>query len=61
MEKNLLVRAFELAPGCDTLEQLRNALTREGYSNVDQHLQGPSIRAQLTKLLYRTRPERGAS
>lgn len=58
MEKNFFARAFELAPGCNTIDQLRNALSREGYVNVDEHLRGPSIRSQLNKMLHGHRPPR---
>jgi len=43
-------RAFELAPKCTSMEQLRNTLQREGHYAVDDHLRG-SVRKQLTKLL----------
>ena len=56
MEKNIFVRAFEIAPTCDTMDQLRKKLIREGYPNVEQHFQGRSIRAQVVKLLRRAKP-----
>ena len=51
MEKGIIERAYELAPECSTVDEVRGALRREGYSNVDGHLSGPRIRADLTKLL----------
>jgi hypothetical protein len=45
---NVIERAFELARS-STIEQIRNTLKREGYSNVDAHLAGPSIKADLRK------------
>ena len=51
MEKGVIERAYELAPNCSTVDEVRSALRREGYSNVDGHLSGPRIRADLTKLL----------
>lgn len=51
MEKNIIERAYELAPTCDSIEDVRIALSREGYSNVDAHLAGRVIRADLAKLL----------
>jgi hypothetical protein len=51
MEKGIIERAYELAPQCGTVDEVRGALRREGYSNVDAHLSGPRIRADLTKLL----------
>lgn len=53
MEKHIIERAFELAPGCGNIEDIRIALRREGYSNVDAHLAGRAIRSDLTKLLNR--------
>lgn len=53
MEKHIIERAFELAPDCGNIEDIRSALRREGYSNVDAHLAGRTIRADLTKLLNR--------
>ena len=43
-------RAFQLAPGFTTIDEIRNALKSEGHSNVDAHLAGPSIRADLKRL-----------
>lgn len=43
-------RAFQLAPECETMGELRSRLLMEGCSNVDAHLQG-SLKAQLSKLL----------
>jgi tRNA G26 N,N-dimethylase Trm1 len=42
-------RAFQLAAGFTTIDEIRNALKSEGYSNVDAHLAGPSIRADLKR------------
>ena len=46
---NIIERAFELAPGSASLEEIRKVLRSEGYSNVDAHLAGASIRADLKK------------
>ena len=43
-------RAFELAPNCRTIEELRSKLVREAHSNVDAHLQG-SLRRDLKRVL----------
>jgi hypothetical protein len=43
-------RAFELAPSCRTVEELRSKRTNEGFSRVDAHISG-SLRIQLKKLL----------
>ena len=46
-------RAFQLAHGFTTIDEIRNALKSEGYSNVDAHLAGPSIKADLKRQLAR--------
>ena len=51
MEKGIIERAYELAPSCENIEQVRVALKREGYVSVDAHLGGPRIRRDLGKLL----------
>ena len=47
-------RAFQLAPECDTIEDLRSKLVREGYTDVDGHLQG-TLRRDLVKLVKKQR------
>ena len=47
--QNIIVRAFELARGGTNVEGIRKTLRQEGYSNVDAHLAGASIRADLKK------------
>jgi len=44
-------RAFELAPLCMSVEEIRVRLKREGYTQVEEHLGGSSIRTELRKLL----------
>lgn len=46
---NIIERAFELARGSTSIEEIRKALRQEGYSNVDAHLGGASIKADLKK------------
>lgn len=50
---NIIKRAYELAEGgsCRTVRDIAIVLKQEGYASVDAHLQGPSIRKSLTKLL----------
>ena len=45
---HIIERAFQLAPD-NSVEQIRKALRQEGYSNVDAHLGGASIKADLKK------------
>ena len=46
---NIIERAFELARSSTSVEEVRKALRQEGYSNVDAHLAGASIKADLKK------------
>ena len=48
-EKSTLERALELArqSNCRTVEEIRRTLKSEGYSNIEQHLVGASIKKQL--------------
>ncbi|QIL02865.1 hypothetical protein G7078_08760 [Sphingomonas sinipercae] len=47
MEPGTVQRAYELAPECQSLEELRAKLRREGHSSVDEHLGSGSLRADL--------------
>jgi hypothetical protein len=47
--QNIIERAFELARGSASIDEIRKVLRREGYSNVDAHLGGASIKADLKK------------
>ena len=51
--QNIIERAFQLARGSNSLEDIRKTLRREGYSNVDAHLGGASIKADLKKQFER--------
>ena len=46
---NVIERAFQLARGSTSLEHIRKTLRQEGYSNIDAHLAGASIKAELKK------------
>lgn len=46
---DIIERAFELASHSTTIDEVRSALRREGYFNVDAHLAGPTIKADLKK------------
>ena len=50
---NIIERAFQLAPGSSSVDEIRKALRHEGYSNVDAHLAGASIKADLKKQFAR--------
>lgn len=49
-----LERAFELARSgqCDSVNDLRQRLRREGYDAVHLHLHGASINKQLADLMH---------
>lgn len=46
-------RAFELAPDCTSIDEIRSRLKREGREAIDEHLQGSSIQKQLKLTLGR--------
>jgi len=50
---NIIERAFQLARTSDNIDDIRKTLRREGYSNVDAHLGGASIKADLKKQFAR--------
>ena len=51
--QNIIERAFELARGSDNLDEIRKTLRREGYTSVDAHLAGASIKADLKRQFER--------
>jgi hypothetical protein len=50
---SIIQRAFGLAASgsVHTVAELEKALKREGFSQVSDHLSGPSLRIQLKKLM----------
>jgi len=50
-EVNIIERAFQLAPECKTVVEVRNRLSREGYLQVDAHLSGRTIKAEIKQRL----------
>ncbi len=51
MTAGIVERAYQLAPHCRTIDEIRNKLVKEGYGSVDAHLQGSSLRRELKTLL----------
>ena len=51
--QNIIERAFQLAPAATSIDDIRKTLRQEGYSNVDAHLEGASIKADLKKRFAR--------
>ena len=49
MQTPIIERAFQMAPDCSSIEELRAKLSREGYGNVDDHLRSSSLRADLKR------------
>lgn len=47
----IIARAFELAGQLSNVEQIRVQLRKEGYNQVDAHLAGAKIRADLKKVI----------
>lgn len=47
----LIERAFQIAPECASLDEVRQRLRREGYLNVHAYLDGKHIRDQLYERL----------
>jgi len=48
---NTIERAFQLAKECASIDEIRAKLKQEGFINVDAHLSGGQIRADLNKAL----------
>ena len=51
--QNVVERAFEIARDSKSIDEIRKVLRHEGYSNVDAHLAGASIKADLKKQFVR--------
>jgi len=51
--ENIIERAFQLARGSTSIEEIRKTLRKEGYANVDAHLAGASIKADLKRQFVR--------
>lgn len=48
--QSLLQRAFELAPECSTMKELRKRLSDEGYDGIDADIGGLGTKRQLRAL-----------
>jgi len=53
MSAHIIERAFQLARSgeCHAMGDISQRLRREGFTQVDAHLGGKSIKAQLVKLM----------
>lgn len=54
-----IARALELAADGRhrSIEDIRRSLSRERFDRIDEHLSGPSIRAQLKALIVKAHGE----
>ena len=50
-EAYIIERAFELAPDCRSIVEVRDRLRREGYFHVDAHLGGRLIKSEIKQRL----------
>ena len=53
-QPNIIERAFELAPECHSIVEVRDRLRREGYFHVDAHLGGRLIKSEIKQRLNLT-------
>ena len=58
MSDTIIERAFQLARSgaCRKVADIHQRLRREGFTQVQDHLQGRSIKGQLSKLMADARP-----
>ena len=49
----IVQRAFQLAHQLASLAEIKAQLKKEGYTSVDAHLEGKSIRSDLAKAIKR--------
>ena len=50
---SIIERAYQLAVQCSTFLEIKAELKKEGYAQVEAHLSGRKIRADLSGLLKR--------
>jgi hypothetical protein len=50
---DIIQRAFQLAAESASVEEVKRKLRREGYFQVEAHLSGRQIRAEITQRLNR--------
>ena len=47
LELNVVKRAFDIAPECGSIEEVKRRLIREGYMQVNTHLSAWQIRREI--------------
>jgi len=50
---NVIERAFQLAEESASIDEIRAKLKQEDFTNVDAHLAGGQIKADLAKIIRR--------
>jgi hypothetical protein len=45
--KDIVERAFDIAPECGSMEEVKRRLIREGFEQVNAHLSGWQIRREV--------------
>jgi hypothetical protein len=50
-QRDIIKRAFEIAPECTSIQEVKRRLVREGYLLVSAHLGGRQIRRELKSRL----------
>lgn len=53
MQEGIISRAFALAKSgtCKSVEDIRRRLKQEGYTAIDEHFSGPTMKKQLAALI----------
>lgn len=51
MKAGIIERALELAPECLSVSEVKRKLKAEGYSQIEEHLAGRLIKAQIVERL----------
>lgn len=50
----LIERAFDIAPECRSIDELKKRLVSEGYANVEAHFTGMQIKRDLASRLKKS-------
>lgn len=53
----IIERAFQLAPECTSVEEIRRRLKRERYERIEEHLNSGALKKDLVKLLSKEAEE----
>ena len=50
----MIERAFDIAPECRSIDELKKRLVSEGYANVEAHFTGMQIKRDLASRLKKS-------